>query len=183
MAGEVLRRRVEDDVRAEVQRPLEDRRRERVVDDDERPRAVPEPLARATPRGALDVDDLEQRVRRRLEPDEPRPLGERLPHRLGIGGEVRVARDDAVRAADALEVAERAAVDVVADDDLGLRPGQLGDRRGGGRAGGERDPLAATLERGDGALEPVARRVLRARVVVVVDRLPDAVAGAYVEVW
>ena len=45
MAGEVLRRRVEDDVRAEVERPLEDRRGERVVDDDERPRPVAAALA------------------------------------------------------------------------------------------------------------------------------------------
>ena len=37
VAREVLRRRVEDDVRAEVQRTLERRRRERVVDHEERP--------------------------------------------------------------------------------------------------------------------------------------------------
>ena len=153
--------------------PLEDRRRERVVDDDERPRPVAEPLAEHAGR-RLDVDDLQERVRRRLEPDEPGALGQRLPHRLGVGREVRVARDDAVRPAHALEVAERAAVHVVADDDLGLRPGELGDRGRRRGARGERDPLPAALERRDGPLEAVARRVLRSGVVVVVDRPADA---------
>ena len=40
VAGEVLRRGVEDDVRAERQRSLDGRRGERVVDDDERPLAA-----------------------------------------------------------------------------------------------------------------------------------------------
>ena len=48
----------------------------------------------------------------------------------GPAREVDVAGVDAGAAADPLEVAERAAVDVVADDDLVAGPGQLGDRRG-----------------------------------------------------
>ena len=131
--------------------------------------------SRSTPADGLDVDDLQERVRRRLEPDEPGAVGQRLPHRLRVGREVCVSGDDAVRAADLLEVAERAAVDVVADDDLGLRAGELGDRGGRRRARRERDPLPAALEGRDRALEPVARRVLRPGVVVVVDRPADAV--------
>ena len=52
VAAEVLRGRVHDDVGAELERPLEVRRRERVVDDDAR--AARRARARAT-RG--DVDD------------------------------------------------------------------------------------------------------------------------------
>src|SRR6478672_10880022 len=36
MAAEIFRRRMDDDVRAELQRALEERRRERVVDDEDR---------------------------------------------------------------------------------------------------------------------------------------------------
>ena len=73
VAAEVLRRRVEDDVGPELERPLEVRRGEGVVDDDEH--------ARASGRAAearLDVDDVQQRVRRGLEPDDARALVEVL---------------------------------------------------------------------------------------------------------
>ena len=62
--AEVLRRRVHDDVGAELERLLEVRRREGVVDDEQRAGGV-----RGIGRGP-DVDDVEQRVRRRLDPDE-----------------------------------------------------------------------------------------------------------------
>ena len=64
VAAEVLGRRVDDDVGAELERALEVRRRERVVDDDERADGMRGLGDRA------DVDDVEQRVRRRLEPDQ-----------------------------------------------------------------------------------------------------------------
>ena len=68
VSAEVLRRRVEHHVGAERERLLEVRRREGVVDDDQRADRV-----RRFGRGG-DVDDVERRVRRRLEPDELRPL-------------------------------------------------------------------------------------------------------------
>ena len=58
VAGEVLRRRVEDDVGAERERVLEGRRGERVVDDDERPAppALGRPLAdRSRPTAAMSM--------------------------------------------------------------------------------------------------------------------------------
>ena len=76
VAAEVLRRRVDHDVGAEVERVLQVRRGERVVDDDLRADRV-----RRLGDGG-DVDDVEQRVGRALDPDEPRLLVE-------VGGGVR----------------------------------------------------------------------------------------------
>ena len=127
--------------------------------------------------GLRDVDDLEQRVRRRLEPDEPGALGERLPEDVRPGGQVDVARVDPLAALDALEIAIGPAVDVVADDDLLARSGELGDGRGRRRPRGEGDPVRTALERRDRPLEALARRVLRAGVLVPAARLADAVLG------
>src|SRR4029079_917807 len=75
----------------------------------------------------------------------------------------------------ALEVPERPAVDVVADEDLGLARGQLGD--GGGRRGAARegDAVAAAREVRDGAFEALAGGVLAAGVLVAAARPPDPV--------
>ena len=81
VAAEVLRRRVDDDVGAEVERRLEVRRRERVVDDEQRARRV------RRRRDGRDVDDVQQRVRRRLDPDEPRARDVRR----GVGRELAPA--------------------------------------------------------------------------------------------
>ena len=107
---------------------------------------VPPSAARAIERVGhrRDVDDLEQRVGRRLEPDQAGPLGQGLPQRVGAGGEVDEARLDArAGPAHALEIAVRAAVDVVADDDLVARASELGDRRGRGGARCEGDAVAS----------------------------------------
>ena len=127
VAGEVLRRRVEHDVRAEIERALEGRRGERVVDDEERalgPAGEPLGDRRAAAAmsttfrsGFVGVSNQTSRV----------SLGQRLPERVGVAGQVRVPRVDTGRTADPLEVAVRAAVDVVADDDLG--PGRRRARR------------------------------------------------------
>jgi hypothetical protein len=66
--AEVLRRRVEHDVGADLERVLEVRRREGVVDDDDRAGRVGRVGDRAQ------IEDVQHRVRRRLEPDEPRAL-------------------------------------------------------------------------------------------------------------
>ena len=71
------------------QRPLEGRRGERVVDDDERPSTA----LRGAPLHGVghgrDVHHLEQRIGRRLEPDQARPLAERLPQGVRAAREVR----------------------------------------------------------------------------------------------
>ena len=64
VAAEVLGRRVHDGIGAELERPLVGGRRERVVDRDER-------AALARDHG-LDVDHVQQRVGRALDPDQPR---------------------------------------------------------------------------------------------------------------
>ena len=178
VAGEVLRRRVEDDVGPEGERSLDRRRSERVVDDDQRPDVarLGSPLTNGL-RDCRDIDDLQVRVGRRLEPDEAGAPGQLLPERVGAGRQVRVMGVDAGWAVDALEVAERAAVDVVADDDLIAGDGELGDRRRRRRSARERDPVGAALERRDRPLEPFAGRVLGPGVLVAAPRAPDAVLG------
>ena len=79
VAAEVLRRRVEDDVGAERERLLEIRRGEGVVDDEDRAGRV------GGVRDRADVDEVEQRVRRGLDPDEARPLVD-APHASSSGG-------------------------------------------------------------------------------------------------
>src|SRR3989304_2079977 len=144
--AEVLRGRVEDDVGTEFEWTLERGRGKRVVDHEQRPiRGIPETLSDGKGGGG-DVHDLQERVRGRLEPDQARPLGHGLPERLGLAGQVHIACVDAVSAPDLLEVAVRAAVDIVADHDLRAGWRQLGDGRRRGGPGRERDPLPAPPE-------------------------------------
>ena len=70
-----------------------------------------------------------------------------------IGGEVVVARLDAHVAQHAFEEPERAAVDVVGAQDPLTGQRQGGDRLRRRRAAGERQSVAAALERGDRRLE------------------------------
>jgi hypothetical protein len=158
---------VEDDVGPERQRPLDCRRGERVVDDDER--WLLAALGGAVPdcrRRGGDVDELEVRVGRGFEPDEAGGAGQLLPEGVGACREIRVSGVDACRAVHALEVAIGAAINVVTDDDLVAGRRQLGDRRRRRRAAGEGDPVAAALEGRDRPLEPFARGVLRSRVLI-----------------
>ena len=68
MAVQRLGRRMQDEVAAERERPLAARRRQRVVGDDQR-------AGRLGRRGARgDVDDPQQRIARRLDPDQRRLL-------------------------------------------------------------------------------------------------------------
>ena len=65
-----------------------------------------------------------------------------------------------------VEQPERAAVDVLAADDVVAGPEQLHDRVEAAHAAGEREAVPAALERGDVSLERLARRVLAAGVLV-----------------
>ena len=131
---------VDDEIGAERERPLPDRRGERVVDDQPGPMAVRE-LGR--PRH---VDDAEQGVGGRLDVEEPRRAGEcALPPR-------RLARiHERVRPADALaspaQELERAAVGLGERDDvltaLDVREEQGRDR---GHARGEEERAVGPLE-------------------------------------
>jgi hypothetical protein len=113
---------VHDEVGAELERPLEKGSREGVVDDAERADLV------GRGGGGFDVDDPEQRIRRRLDPDELRPIVERP-------GQKRVRRRPldlvALRLVDLREETVGAAVDVVDRDDPVAGREEVED--GGGR--------------------------------------------------
>src|SRR5207253_4752189 len=72
---DVFRRGVDDDVGAEGQRLLQQRRGERVVDDGERSGLFRQPGT------GLNVGDLQERVRRRLQPQKLRVALKRGGHR------------------------------------------------------------------------------------------------------
>ena len=128
VAGEVLGRRVEHDVGADRQRPLQRRRRERVVDDDQRPTAaLRRPAARRRPRRAAmsttfncGFDGVSNQTSRVRSVSASQSTS-------GSAGEIDVPRRRPRSSTDPLEIAERAAIDVVADDDLVARRGELGD--------------------------------------------------------
>ncbi len=158
--AEVLRRRVDDDVRAVLEWALEVRRGERVVDD--APRAV----SMRDGGNRLDVDAREKRVRRRLEPHDHRVIWPGHVERGGIG-EV----DRTPRAAGGLvhlgDQAERAAVRVVAEQDALSRAHEgAQDRVLRRQPARERQAVRAVLERGQADLERGAGRVAGAGVLV-----------------
>src|SRR4051794_14251380 len=165
----VLGRRVDDDVRAQGQRTLEVRRREGVVDHEQGAGLVGD-----VGQGG-DVGDPEQRVGRRLDPDHLRPVGDGSAYRVEV-----VEPDRRVDQAPALEhlVEEpvRAAVRVVGQHHVVTGVEQPADHGVlGGQAGGEREPLLALLERGDGLLECGPGRVGRAAVLVAPAQATDPV--------
>ena len=161
VSADPLRERVDDDVRAELDRLLEDGRRERRVHDE----------GESVPVGdfgiLLDVGDAECRVADRLDVDEARLLVDR-----GLDGgevvEVRPPHADVVRLRqDRVELDERAAVDVVRRDELGAGLGDVGDGEvDGGGAGGDGERGGAAFERGEAFLKDILGRVHEAGVDV-----------------
>ena len=109
-----------------------------------------------------DVDDVQQRVRRGLEPDEARALVDRLGDAV-VRGELELV---ALRLVDLREEPVGAAVDVVDGDDPLARRDEVHQRRRRAHAGREREAVLGALQRGEAGLERAARRVRGARVVV-----------------
>ena len=167
MAAQVLGRAVVHDVGAQLQRPLAVRAGEGVVD-----RHDDVALVRQLRDGG-DVDQLQQRIGRALEPDQPGAV-------LDGGFDVLDARrvDEREAQADALEhaveQAKRAAVDVVAGHDVVAGVEQVQQRVLGGHAAGEGQAVAAAVERRQARFERRARRIGRARIV---EALVDADFG------
>ena len=93
MAAEVLRRRVEDHVCAEVERILEVRGGEGVVDDEDRADRV------GGVGGGADVDEVQHRVGGGLDPDHPRVLVEPVGQVREVGGR-HVVEEVALRLVD-----------------------------------------------------------------------------------
>ncbi len=123
------------------------------------------PAEWAASAAARDVDDVEQRVRRRLDPDHPRARVEQLREALVEGVHRRELEVVALRLVDLREDPVGAAVDVVDRHDPVARRQQVEHRRDRSHAGGEREPVGGVLERGEALLERGARGVRRARVV------------------
>ena len=151
---------MDDDVGAELQRALEVRRGERVVDDEQRAGRV------RGVGGAADVDQVQERVRRCLRPDELSALVE-------VGGEIRVELVGGdVRELVALRLVDLggepvdAAIDVRDQDRPVARVQQVHQRRRRADPGRECDPVLRALERREALLQRRAGRVRDARVVV-----------------
>ena len=160
VAVQILGRRVHDHVGAQGQRLLAPRRGEGVVDHQDQ-------LVRLGDlRQGLDVGQLHQRVGGGLDPQHPRLVGDRCLDCLQVG-QVDIAEVQPHRpTTHPLEQPPRAAVQVVAGDDV--RPGvqQLQRRRGRRHARAEAEGLNPALQIGDAGLEGLARRVLAARILI-----------------
>jgi hypothetical protein len=140
-----LRCRVDDQVGAEVERPLEEGAHERVVRDEDRPAAV-----RELGEGA-DVADLEQGVAGGLDPQQVEAA--RLPLEPGGVGRVEERELQGVVREHLREEAVRAPVDVVRDDHALAGLHEREHRLHGGHARGEAVRVRAAFPRGEVALD------------------------------
>ena len=153
MPAEVLRRRVHHGVGAEVERLLQIRRRERVVDDEHRADRV------RGIRRLADVDDVEQRVRGRLDPHEPHVLAEVRREVV-----VELVRRDvgelvALRLVHLRRHPVDAAVHVGDQDDALARIDEVHQRRRRADARAERDAVLRVLEARERVLQRGPGRV------------------------
>jgi hypothetical protein len=149
---------VDDEVRSELERALEERAHERIVHDQQR----------APPVGGLGerghVADLHERVGRGLDPEEVELAG-------GAVERPRIARVQerelhAVPRQDLREQAVSPSVNVVGDDHALAGLDQRHHGVGGGQAGGEAIGVGAALEGGQVLLERPPGRVVGARVLI-----------------
>ena len=150
-----------DHVGAEHERVLQGGGREGVVHDEEGVGVV----GHLRPRG--DVRDAQQRVGRRLEPQDLGASGEDGLRGVGRGGGRHEAVLDTPLGQHLVHEAERAAVDVRGEHDViprGKDRAQQGVLRG--HAGGEREGPGALLEGGELFLETVACGIGTAAVFV-----------------
>ena len=148
VAAQVLGGRVDHGVGPEGERLLQVGRGERVVHREQGAGRVRDLRERA------DVGDRQQRVGRRLDPDQPRAVrGHRGPDRVGVGDRHRVVGDSPARH-HLVEQPERAAVRVVRDQHV---VAWLADRADqavlGGHPRRERQRPDAAFERGQALLE------------------------------
>ena len=160
VAAEVLRRRVDDDVGAELERLLQVGRRERVVDDEQRADSV------SGVRGLANVDDVQRRVGRRLDPDELDlvvEVGREVVVELGRG---HVREAVALRLVDLGGHPVDAAVDIGDQNDALARVHEVHQRGRRAEPRAERDAVLRVLEARERDLERRAGRIGDARVVV-----------------
>ena len=159
MAVQELGGGVDDEIRPEGDRLLQGRRQEGVVDHRQRAHGL-------RVRGdAADIHDPHQRVARRLDEHDLRPLGQRRRERVRIG---LVDEGHPVMAPGAAEAeqAVRPAVAIVGGDEQVARPQARQGEVEGRHAAGDHDGPGAALELGDRVGQRVPRRVAEARVIV-----------------
>src|SRR5829696_7089268 len=164
MPVEIFGRRVHNEIEPELQRALHVGTCEGVVG-----REPGRMLAAGLPDDPgdrLEVAQLQQRVRRRLDPDELGVGPKGRAHGVEVG-EVDIGDGEPGRSPPhPLEKAPRAAIEIVRGDDMGAVVERVEHRRGRGEPGAEGEAGRAAFEVGDAALEGHAGRVLRARVFV-----------------
>ena len=125
----------------------------------------------------FEVDEFEQRVGWRLDEDHPRFGTDRRDDGFRIG-EIDVAEGQpCALPAYLVHQAERAAIEVIARDDVRTGLNQFQNGSNGGHAGGKGEALRAAFEIGDATFERPARRVVRTPVVQ-----PLVHAGAFVQI-
>ena len=160
--AEVLRGRMHDGVRTELQGPLDDRRSEGVVDGDER---VAGPCY-----DRLDVDHIQQRVGRRLHPDQPGLGSERGLERVEVCLVHHVVAQPEARE-HLVEQPVGPAVQVRRQQHVVTRIAVRRDERVRCRHAAREARAEAALQLAQRALERRAGRVRGARVVEVLDEL------------
>jgi hypothetical protein len=143
---DILRRRMHDDIRSQVERRLQVRRRKRVVHGDERSMA-------ARDGGHFgDVHELQQRIRRRLQPHDFR-IRRKGGRDRGDVRRVHVREREPVAFQHAIEQTIRAAVDVIADDRMIAGGEQVHDGRRRAHAAREAKTITRVFQRRQTALE------------------------------
>ena len=159
VSREILCCGVKDKIRAERERPLEEGRREGVIDETERPVAMSDLC------GCPDVRDPKERIRRRLDPDKPGMPSHHALNLFDVGGFNKRKRE-----AEVLQHAPKqpvgAAVDITRRNDVVPVLEQEHCRRRRPHAGGERQAVLSRLEARKRFLQGRAGRVVRSRVVI-----------------
>ena len=159
MAAQIFRRGVNHDIESEFNRPLDPGAGKGVVGNRD-----DFPLARRL-RDRFEINQLEERVARRLDPDHARVLlyGALEVSRIGHVDEreIEIGRTPP----DAFEQTKGSAIKIVADNDVRTAVDQLKNRRHRRKTGGESPAARATFQIGDAPLVGETRRINRTRVI------------------
>ncbi len=149
-----------DDVKTELQRPLDERGGKGVVADGQ------QPVSLGNVRYRLEVDELQQRIRGRLDPYQARKGADSRFEVLRVRQVDKRHLQPRGSLADILEDPVAAAIQVV--HGYHVRPGveQLQDRGGRCHSGSKGIRRRATLEVGHRRLQRITRRIARTRIVV-----------------
>lgn len=165
VAVDVLGDTVDDDVGAEVERVLDIRREESVVNDDE------DAVLVSNGDDSSNVDQAQSRVAGRLDPDQTSLLSNVLCDvDLNLGSEGDL---DSVSLGHLCEVTVSSTVDVRDGDDMAASGQTLENGSSGGTAAGEGESIAGVFQSGNGRLEVQTVGVGRSGVLKIANRLAN----------